>query len=183
MSRSGLRTSPMARATRPIAYLCITCTLAVSVTASACGGERRAPFGPHVALASGTYLQGRWTLTAWRNSDNLFCMEMVFTDPSIVAPGGCSFNNKPGGGYYVSGDVAPNGDESFGPLPLQATSVRISETATVPAHTFPAGRNLPAGKFWLQTAGRGWKPAARGDLVIDPQPLDKHGLKVAFVDF
>jgi hypothetical protein len=71
----------------------------------------------------------------------------------------------------------------FGPLPSNATHIRVTTHTVIGTHPFPKGKGLPPGRFWLLVVGADWPTRAEGKELDNPQPLDSHGHRVPFKAF
>lgn len=148
---------------------------------------------PYIQLAAGTSDGAGWRLFGWEQQHQL-CLALLPAGyhpdhpptPTTTAweGGGCGFDDRhPGSGFSI-GAVGPDGGGlSFGPLPAAATQIRVATHKILATTPFPGGKGLPAGRFWISFIAPGDPPAADGDLLPNPQPLDAQGRPVAFQSF
>jgi hypothetical protein len=178
--------------------LALAAVAGVAATAlSGCRASQADPaHTPYVKLDGGTYHGAAWGLWAWEQGSEL-CMMLV---PAGVDPGrpvdrssptgpaagggGCGFDDKdPSGGFYTSSTGPDHSGWTFGPLPAAATGIRVATHEVLATKPLPAGKGLPAGRYWLHFEPAGWPGRAQGTALDTPQPLDAHGRKVAFAAF
>ncbi|WP_369222297.1 hypothetical protein AB5J52_12970 [Streptomyces sp. R39] len=157
---------------------------AVALLAAGCSGYLQPT--PRTLLTSGVYQGESWSLYAWQQ-DGQLCMEVDGPgDPTasgVPSAGACGFDQKdPSSGYYASGPGPGDSDVNYGPLPSRATQIRVATKEILPAKPFPAGRQLPAGRFWIQIVPEDWPVPADG-RAITPEPLNASGRRVAYQDF
>lgn len=151
-----------------------------------------------VLLESGTTEGVAWHLWAWEQSGKL-CMSTgtaggpdggtITPAPRAMTGGGCEFDRTtPDSSYYVGAQGGGTGTSqytaslTFGPLPAQATRIKVASNLTLPTQTLPGGEGLPAGRFWVW-AGPFQPPASVGTVLTTPEPLDATGKPVAFQPF
>lgn len=149
---------------------------------------------PYVRLTSGTYGGVPWELFAWEQHSRL-CMEVL---PGGAGPdhpaatsswragggGGCAFDARdPGTSYYASAPGPGRSTFSYGPLPSGAARIRTATDETLITRALPAGKGLPAGRYWIHLMPAGWPGKAEGIALAAPQPLDATGRAVAFQAF
>ncbi len=163
-----------------------TLAATIAVLAAGCAGHTTSSSTPHVLLTGGTYQGVSWSLYAWRQGRQL-CMEVdghgSATASGQPGAGACGFDHKtPTSGYYDSGPGPGDSLVSFGPLPERATQVRVATKEVLPTRSFPAGRQLPVGRYWIQIIPKRWPLPAEGKEVW-PKPLNASGRPVAFQDF
>lgn len=172
--------------------------IAGTILTSRLGGATRShragevPHSPYVVLTSGVYQGAGWRLFAWEQQDHL-CMELDpagyspdhRSPPALVAgAGGCEFDKRnPSSGYYDSGPGPGGSGVSFGPLPTNATQVRVASGQVLPTMPFPVGKGLPAGRYWLEVTTSGRPCRTAGTALDTPQPLDSQGHPVKFQNF
>lgn len=161
---------------------------------SGCGDDQTTP----VLLRSGTTQGVAWYLWAWELNGSL-CISTgtpvgpdggEITPPDHAVTGGqCEFTDKyEGAAYYMSAeggqDAAgdPTVSLSFGPLPSNATQIKVADKLTLPTEPLPSGKGLPSGRYWVW-ADKYTPPASEGAVLDIPQPLDVQGKPVAFQDF
>lgn len=147
---------------------------------------------PYVLLTSGSYKGIDWRLFAWQQQGHL-CMELdpAGTDPdhrpaasSAGGAGACQFDHSdPSSGYYASGPGPAGSAVSFGPLPDDATQIRVATHETLATASLPTGKGLPTGRYWINIMPAGWPTQTEGSALPTPQPLDANGGKVAFQSF
>ncbi|MET7855230.1 hypothetical protein ABZT48_45495 [Streptomyces avermitilis] len=128
----------------------------------------------------------RWQLDAFIDEDGLLCMTVDGPKgpgtQTSWSSGGCGFSSGPSSGYCMAGP-GPGAEETdilYGPLPEDASEVRVAGGKAVASHAFAAGSGLPAGRCWLSFGPPKGTDAGR---AVDPQPLDASGNKVAFTGF
>jgi hypothetical protein len=181
------------RSSRAIAAM--LCAVLCTGLAAGCSSDNNtAP----VMVASGTTAGVGWYLWAWDQSGTL-CMSTgtpvgpdggnITPAPRAMSGGGCGFDRKtPDGGYYVGAQGGGSGTGqftaslSFGPLPDQATQIKVASDLVLATRLFPLGKGLAPGRFWVW-AGAVRPPAAIGTVLDTPQPLNAEGQAVAFQDF
>jgi hypothetical protein len=146
--------------------------------------------GAWVELRSGTYRGTPWRLDA-RYSQGQLCISVDSPKgPADVLhgfAGACGFENAPdkGADYFASGP-GPGPDAAFvnyGPLPSEATSVRVATHEIVPSYPFPAVAGLPKGRYWIDIEGLRWPSPDQGKALLRPQPLDAQGNPASFTKF
>jgi hypothetical protein len=158
---------------------------------SALAGCGKAGYGYTVltrAVTNGIH----WQLDAEPDSSGL-CMRVDSPKGPDVdvswGSGGCGFNaDPPDGSYYLTGPVPGSAGAdtpwlTFGPLPSNATAIRIATHQVVKTYPFPRGHGLPDGRFWLFVRPPGWPTKSEGTLLDTPQPLDRAGRPVSFKRF
>jgi hypothetical protein len=164
--------------------------LAIAVALIAWGrGHRNTGW---VTLTAGTYHGVGWELEASMSNGKL-CM--LLTGPagqddlanSAGGYGGqCQFGSSCAlCSYTFVGRGPANSDSAFGPLPVNATQVRIATHKVLPASPFPGGHGLPTGRYWLDIRPTNWPASSPGDgpPLATPQPLDAEGHTVKFKNF
>ncbi|MBR7832724.1 hypothetical protein KDL01_05600 [Actinospica durhamensis] len=161
---------------------------------SGCGAGQTTP----VLLRSGTTLGLAWYLWAWEQKGSL-CMSTgtaagpdggdITPPPNAVEGGQCEYTDKyPAATYYMSAEGGTDGKDDFtvslvfGPLPSDATHIKVATHLTLTTQPFPSGKGLPTGRYWV------WvdtyvPPASVGTVLDVPQPLDNQGKPVAFQIF
>lgn len=173
------------KAFRPAGPRAVAVT-AVALLAAGCSGHSPSTQTPHVLLTSGVYQGNAWSVYAWQQGGQL-CME-VDGPGGPTASGGpdagaCGFDEKnPSSGYYASGPGPGDSDINYGPLPSRATQIRVATKEILPTEPFPAGKQLPAGRYWIQIIPKDWPLPANGK-EMSPKPLDASGRQVAYQDF
>ncbi|MEV7390907.1 hypothetical protein [Streptomyces sp. NPDC091215] len=172
------------RAARPRAVAVVVA--AVALSAAGCSGLFQLTPTPRVLLTSGVYQGEPWSVYAWQQ-DGQLCMEVDGPgDPEasgVPSASACGFDQKdPSSGYYDSGPGPGDSDVNFGPLPARATRIRVATKETLPTRPFPAGKQLPVGRYWVQIVPKRWPLPADG-RAISPKPLDASGRAVAYQDF
>ena len=151
-----------------------------------------------VMLASGTTEGVAWHVWAWEQ-DGTLCMATgtaagpdggsITPSARAISGGSCEFDRKyPDSAYYSGAQGGGSGGGqftaslAFGPLPNQATQIRVASRLILKSEPFPSGKGLPAGRFWVW-AGPFEPPASEGTVLDTPQPLDSSGKPVAFQAF
>jgi hypothetical protein len=179
---------------RPMALAAVGIVLGTGAAVSGCGSSGTSP----VLLASGTTQGVDWYLWAWEQGGSL-CMSTgtaagpdggsITPSPDAMTGGQCEYDQKyPDSSYFMSADGgnSPSGDSTaalvFGPLPSDAVRIKVASRLTLTTQPFPAGKALPAGRFWVW-AGPYQPPASDGTVLDTPQPLNAQGKPVAFQDF
>jgi hypothetical protein len=159
---------------------------AVALLTAGCSGHFQPTQTPHVLLTSGVYQGQAWSVYAWQQGGQL-CMEV--NGPGDPAASGvpdaaaCGFDEKnPSSGYYSSGPGPGDSDVNYGPLPSRATRIRVATKEILPTKPFPAGKQLPSGRYWIQITPKDWPLPANGK-EISPKPLDATGHQVPYQDF
>ncbi|MGW5656172.1 hypothetical protein [Streptomyces humi] len=170
------------RAARP----CAVAVAAVVLLTAGCSGHSGPKPTPHVLLADGVYQGKSWSVYAWQQGGQL-CMEVDGPgDPTasgVASAGACGFDQKnPSSGYYASGPGPGDSNVNYGPLPSRATQIRVATKEILPTRPFPAGKQLPAGRYWIQIIPKDWPLPADG-RAISPEPLNASGRRVAYQDF
>ncbi|MHA6759775.1 hypothetical protein [Streptacidiphilus sp. PAMC 29251] len=101
--------------------------------------------------------------------------------------GACGFDLKPPDDDYYADAPAPGSDTlpiTFGPLPERAVRIRIATNVVIPTYPLPAGKGLPAGRYWIFTPpSSAWPDQAQGTVLATPVPLDAAGNPVPFESF
>jgi hypothetical protein len=164
--------------------------LAIAVALVAWGrGHRNTGW---VTLTAGTYRGVGWELRAsmWHGK---LCMQLAGpagqNDPAQSAggyAGQCQFDRSCALCSYTFVGLGPADSASaFGPLPANATQVRIATHKVVPTSPFPVGHSLPSGRYWLDIHPTNWPASSPGDgtSLATPQPLDAQGNTVKFRNF
>jgi hypothetical protein len=144
----------------------------------------------YVTLTKQTSNGVHWQLDASSDGSHL-CMYVDGPkgprDTSIDwVSGACGFDDSPteGGGYFETG-MDPGDTNSYlnyGPLPADATQIRVATNEVVPTYPLPSGKGLPKGRFWFIVEGPGWPSKADGK-IINPIPLNSSGKPVDFKNF
>ncbi len=150
---------------------------------------------PYVMLTNGTYQGTAWRLFAWKQGGYL-CMELDpagSSDPGnkpsaspgqSVGAGACEFDKRnPSGDYYTSGPGPAGSDASFGPLPTNASQIRVATHEILPTMPLPTAKGLPAGRYWINIIPVGWPTPTDGTALDTPQPIDISGKSVKFQSF
>lgn len=163
-----------------------TAAAAVALLAAGCAGHAPTSSTPRVRLTGGTYQGESWSLYAWQQ-DKQLCMEVDGpgnpTAHGVPGAAACGFDRKhPTSGYYDSGPGPGDSTVSFGPLPSNATQIRVATKENLTARAFPAGKQLPVGRYWIQIIPTRWPLPADGKEVW-PKPLDASGRPVPYRDF
>ena len=141
-----------------------------------------------VELAGGTYAGTPWRLDA-REQDGHLCLSVDGPggpdDIATTMAGACVFADEPmkAGYYYASGPGPGTSMVSYGPLPVQATRIRVASRQVLTTRPLPAGSGLPHGRFWIQFTPYNWPTPADGTALEWAQPLDDAGRPVAFRNF
>ena len=165
--------------------------LAGCASAHSPGSVTTSGHSSYVLLTSGSYKGVDWRLFAWQQQGHL-CMEFdpAGSDPahrlaaSSAGAGGCKFDDSnPSTGYYASGPGPGGSAVSFGPLPSDATQIRVATHETLTAAPLPAGKGLPTGRYWINVMPAGWPAQTEGSALPTPQPLDTNGNTVTFQSF
>ncbi|MGC1405226.1 MAG: hypothetical protein WA938_00625 [Candidatus Dormiibacterota bacterium] len=152
----------------------------------------RPEHSPYVVLTTGTYQGHAWQLFAWE--EGRLCMAFLPAGydpahmPSVSSPvgaGQCEFEKtqNPTSSYYDGGPGYGGSFESFGPLPTDATQIRVATHEVLPTTLLPPAKGLPAGRYWINIMPAGWPTSAQGNALDVPQPLDAQGRPVQFQDF
>ncbi|MFI5680435.1 hypothetical protein [Streptomyces cellulosae] len=148
--------------------------------------------GPHlpdyVVLSQHVTHGVRWQLDAFLSDEGLCLTVDDPKGPEVSgdwSSGGCGFDNSPAGGYWSGGQEPgdENGFVEYGPLPDNATAIRVASHLVVRTTPFPHGSGLPAARYWFFIEPPGWPSKADGTVLSTPQPLDEQGKKVAFQKF
>jgi hypothetical protein len=146
-----------------------------------------------VLLAKGTYAGVNWYLWAQEQGGTL-CMSTGTgtgpapdkgTEPPTEPSGGqCTFSDKyQGGSYYFTASADTSGIVlGFGPLPDNATQIRLATKLVVPSRPLPSGKDLPGGRFWVYAYPQNL-PAADGTWLDTAEPLDAQGSVIPFQNF
>jgi hypothetical protein len=141
-------------------------------------------------VASGSVNGATWTLEAAEHHGQL-CLVMWAKEKSgarTLAGDGCGFDNRFRGSTYYTGAAAFSaaGQElfadSFGPVPNNATQVRIAANEVVATVPFPAGKGLPRARFWVHVANPNL-PSSTSGKELTPEPEDEAGHPVPFADY
>jgi hypothetical protein len=145
-----------------------------------------------VTLTAGTYHGVGWELQASMSNGKL-CMQLTGpagqNDPANSAggyPGQCQFDRSCELCSYTGGGLGPaNSYSAFGPLPVNATQIRIATHKVLASSPFPGGHGLPSGRYWLDIHPTNWPASSPGDgtRLATPQPLDALGHTVKFQNF
>jgi hypothetical protein len=145
-----------------------------------------------VTLKAGTYNGVGWELQASMLRGKL-CMQLTGpagqNDPANNAagyPGQCQFDRSCELCSYTGGGLGPaNSDVAYGPLPVNATQIRVATHTVLPSSPFPGGHGLPNGRYWIAIHPRNWPGSspADGAPLATPQPLDAQGRAVKFKNF
>ncbi|MCW2929137.1 MAG: hypothetical protein JWM19_99 [Actinomycetia bacterium] len=191
-----MRSGSLGAARRGVAAMAATLGIAAILSASVTGcssGSSSAPATQKVLLTSGTYDNVWWGLWAWAEGGKL-CMAMGGTAgpnapnpaPSDPSGGECGFEKVAYQLDYYDSGVGPAGSNySMGPLPSNATQIKVATHLTLPTAYFPAGDGLPAARYWVEILPPGGKPpmSSEGTYLTTPQPLDASGKPVSFKYF
>jgi hypothetical protein len=175
--------------------LALTAVAATVAALSGCGSTHASSeHSSYVQLTGGTYDGVPWGLFAWEQHSKL-CMEVLpggadpdhpATTPSWRTGGGgaCAFDARHSGtSYYASAPGPGRSNFSYGPLPTRATQIKTATSETLITRPLPAGKGLPAGRYWIHLMPAGWPSKAEGTALATPQPLDATGNKVPFRAF
>lgn len=171
--------------------LLTTGPVALLVSAFLVGCSAKGPHLPDYVVLSKHVTHGvRWELDAYLSDDGLCLMVDGPKGPKVGedwSSGACGFNrDHPSDGYWASGQE-PGASQSalvvYGPLPDNATAIKVASHTVVKSVPFPEGSGLPTGRYWFFIEPPGWPNKADGTLLSTPQPLDKQGKKVAFKKF
>jgi hypothetical protein len=147
---------------------------------------------PYVVLTTGAYQGHAWQLFAWEEGHLCMAFLPAGYDPDHLPPasppvgaGQCEFEKTqiPTSSYYDGGPGYVGSFEAFGPLPTDATQIRVATHEVLPTMPMPQGRGLPAGRYWINIMPAGWPAATQGAALDTPQPLDAQGRPVQFQDF
>ncbi|MBR7832723.1 hypothetical protein KDL01_05595 [Actinospica durhamensis] len=161
---------------------------------SGCGDGETTP----VLLRSGTTLGVAWYLWAWEQKGSL-CMWTgtpagpdggdITPPPNAVTGGQCDYTDTyPAATYYMGAEGGTDGKDDFtvslvfGPLPSDATHIKVATQLTLTTQPFPSGKGLPTGRYWVWVDSY-VPPASVGSVLDVPQPLDDQGKPVAFQIF
>lgn len=144
---------------------------------------------PWVVLARGVTSSGAvWQLDA-KEIDGRLCMQLSGPrGPRHRAGygGECGFDRSQAlGDYWVSTSIRTADGVAgirFGPLPTQATRIRVDTHRVIATHLFPPRTGLPTGRYWLGLEPR-HPPPRSGRVLILPVPLDTTGHPVAYAKF
>ncbi|WP_330269856.1 hypothetical protein [Streptomyces griseorubiginosus] len=160
----------------------VTLATLLTVTLSGCGSTPA-----YVTLERARTHGVAWQVDAWEQQGKL----CIFVDgpkgPKTAvswSSGGCGFDNTPGSAYFVNGWTPGAGDMdlAFGPLPADATQVRVATREVIASKPLPSDAGLPHGRYWLFVWPSGWPNKADGKQV-GPTPLNASGKPVAFTKF
>jgi hypothetical protein len=145
-----------------------------------------------VTLTAGTYSGVGWKLQASMSRGKL-CMQLTGptgqNDPANNTagyPGQCQFGRGCELCSYTGGGLGPaSSDVAYGPLPINATQIRVATHKILPSFPFPVGYGLPNGRYWIDIRPTNWPTSASPDgaPLATPQPLDAHGNTVKFKNF
>jgi hypothetical protein len=145
-----------------------------------------------VTLTAGSYHGVGWKLQASMSNGKL-CMQLTGpagqNDPANSAggyPGQCQFDRSCALCSYTGGGLGPaNSYSAYGPLPVNATQIRVASHKVLPTSAFPGGHGLPSGRYWLDIYPTNWPASSPGDgtRLATPQPLDALGHTVKFQNF
>ena len=145
-----------------------------------------------VTLTAGTYSGVGWELQASMSSGKL-CMQLTgptghndAANKTAGYPGQCRFDRSCELCSYTGGGLGPaNSSVAFGPLPVNATQIRVATHKVLPSSPFPGGHGLPNGRYWIDIHAANWPASspADGTPLATPQPLDAQGHTVKFKNF
>ncbi|WP_405552143.1 hypothetical protein OHV08_00480 [Streptomyces canus] len=153
------------------------------------GCSTKGPHLPDYVVLSKHVTHGvRWQLDAYLSDDGLCLTVDDPRGPEVSgdwSSGGCGFDSSPSGGYWSGGQEPgdENGFVVYGPLPDNATAIRVASHTVVKTIPFPRGSGLPTARYWFVIEPPGWPSKADGTLLSAPQPLDKQGKNVTFKKF
>ena len=163
--------------------------IVAAVLASLVAWERhRSRNSAWVEVAHGTYAGTPWRLDA-REQDGHLCLSVDGpggpNDFATTMAGECVFADEPAkaGYYYGEGPGPGTSMVSYGPLPAEATHIRVATHEVLTTQPLPTGSGLPRGRFWIQFTPYHWPTAAEGKALGWAQPLDDAGAPVAFRRF
>ena len=145
-----------------------------------------------VTLTAGTYHGVGWKLQASVSNGKL-CMQLTGPagqdDPANNAagyPGQCQFDRSCALCSYTGAGLGPASSYiAYGPLPVNATQVRVATRKVLPSSPFPSGHGLPSGRYWVDIHPTDWPTSSPSDgtPLATPQPLDAQGHTVKFKNF
>ena len=145
-----------------------------------------------VLLTSGTSQGVWWGVWAWEGGAGHLCMAMAGRDgpnaahppPQDAAGGACGFARTPSYPHFVDSGRGPAGSGfSMGPLPPDATQIRVAAKEILPTEPLPRGVGLPPGRYWVEIVPAAGRPSADGRVLDTPQPLNAAAQPVAFKKF
>ncbi|MGW7546404.1 hypothetical protein ACWGKQ_35640 [Streptomyces sp. NPDC054770] len=163
--------------------------VALLVSAFLVGCSAKGPHLPDYVVLSKHVTHGvHWQLDAYLSDEGLCLTVDSPKGPEVGgdwSSGGCGFDSSPSGGYWSGGQEpgAENATVVYGPLPDNATAIKVASHTVVKSVPFPHGSGLPSGRYWFFIEPPGWPSKADGTLLTTPQPMDKQGKKVAFKKF
>ncbi|MFG2472993.1 hypothetical protein ACGFXB_47480 [Streptomyces canus] len=166
--------------TGPVALLACVCLASCST---------KGPYLPDYVVLSKHVTHGvRWQLDAYLSDDGLCLTVDDPRGPQVSgdwSSGGCGFDSSPSGGFWSGGQEPgdENGFVVYGPLPDNATAIRVASHTVVRTIPFPHGSGLPTARYWFVIEPPGWPSKADGTLLSMPQPLDEQGKNVPFKKF
>ncbi len=145
-----------------------------------------------VTLTAGTYNGVQWELQASMSNGKL-CMQLTGpagqNDPvnsTAGYPGQCQFDRTCQLCSFTGGGIGPaDSSVAYGPLPVDATQIRVATHEVLPTFPLPKGHGLPSGRYWVDIRPTNWPTASPGDgtRLATPQPLDAQGHLVKFANF
>ncbi|HSY15021.1 MAG TPA: hypothetical protein VK816_03465 [Jatrophihabitantaceae bacterium] len=144
-----------------------------------------------VTLTTGTYKGVVWKLDAQEYGGRL-CLSLDDAkgggDRGAAEGGysaGCGFDDKETGqNGDLGGGMGPVDSQiDYGPLPSNATQIRIATNKVIPTGLLPTGKGLPAGRYWVFVYAPDWLTPAVGKPLDPPQPLNARGKPVAYKNF
>ncbi len=140
-----------------------------------------------VVLHSGSYQGVGYQFDASLD-DGRLCLELFGTvspkDTSAGYAGQCEFDTRwATSAYWGSGEGPGNSTAAFGPLPTNATQIKVATHEVLQTFLFPKRDYLPAGRYWLDLTSPSWPAPADGAALDVPQPLNAHGQPVNFTRF
>lgn len=143
---------------------------------------------PTIVIANGEYDGNPWYLLAYTDkTSGQLCMYASSTpklsQASGVSGGQCGFYSGPGVNYYFSAQGLGDAVIDFGPLPQDATQIRVATHEVLATTPLPSGKGLPAGRYWMHIAPANWPQPQDGSALTEPQPLNAQGAAVPFSSF
>ncbi|GAB3989447.1 hypothetical protein GCM10029978_114580 [Actinoallomurus acanthiterrae] len=151
--------------------------------------------GKAIPLTEGSGPNGeRWQLVARvehkhhsSGDKTRLCLNLIVGGEQSA--GGCEFDARPSYGYWSSGKGPGYSNFFLGPVPTNATQVRLAgpglKTYVVPTSPLPAMKGIPQGRYFIVDSDPDGSVTARNDgrRYWTVTPLDAHGRSVSFRDF